>query len=49
MAATVGTQAEQTVHRDPPPPPTADKVIDAPATAQTCQDDYAAANKQAPR
>lgn len=45
MTATVGTPAEQTVHRDPPPAPAANMVIDQPATVQACNADYAQAHK----
>lgn len=47
MTATVGTDAEQTIHRDPPPPPAPNVVVDEPATAQACQQDYAAAHRGA--
>lgn len=47
MTAAVGTPAEQTIHRDPPPPPAPNVVLDEPATAQACQQDYTDARRGA--
>ena len=45
MGAADGTPAEQTMHRDAPPAPQANVVIEQPATVQACQADYNQAHK----
>jgi hypothetical protein len=45
MSPQVGTDAEQTQHRPPPPPMQPDRVTAEPATVQACQADYAQAHK----
>lgn len=45
MSATVGTPAEQSTHRDPPPPPQPNAVVAEPATVAACQADFYEAHR----